>query len=141
MCVPKISTASVSPKPPEYLAAEAEPFRCFDRRQNVRNAREAEAVEVLQQSGIDVSPAREIALAHRAVEQEVERIGAAIRYPDDEIRVRDVMDERNMLVADALDVVLAIAVVEHGRALHRLDCDDLRAELGFEIIARAERSR
>ena len=43
-----------------------------------------------------------------------------------------------MLVADALDVVLAIAVVEQGRAFGRLDRDDLGAQFRLEVIAGGE---
>ena len=46
-----------------------------------------------------------------------------------------------MLVADALDVVLAEAVVEHRRALERLDRDDPRAVALLQPVAGAERAR
>src|SRR5208283_996354 len=50
-------------------------------------------------------------------------------------------DVRDVLVADPLDVVLAIAVVEEGRALRRLDRDDARSLLLLEPVARRERPR
>ena len=54
---------------------------------------------------------------------------------DHDVGVHHVVDQRNVLVADALDIVLAIAVVEHGRAFQRLDGGDLRAVPRLEIIA------
>ena len=45
-----------------------------------------------------------------------------------------------MLVADALDVVLAEAVLEHRRALERLDGDDLRAVLLLQPVAGGDRA-
>ena len=45
-----------------------------------------------------------------------------------------------MLVADALDVVLAIAVLQHGRTFESLDGDDRRAVSLLEIIARRDRA-
>src|ERR1044072_6364761 len=46
-----------------------------------------------------------------------------------------------MLVADPLNVVLAMAVVEHGRALDRLHRGNLAAMQRLEAVAGAERSR
>ena len=50
---------------------------------------------------------------------------------DDEVGVGDVVDQRHVLVADALDVVVAEAVVEHGRALEGLDGNDPAPWLSF----------
>ena len=46
-----------------------------------------------------------------------------------------------MLVADALDVVLAVAVVEHRRAFERFDRHDLGAVFVLEPVTCTERSR
>ena len=51
------------------------------------------------------------------------------------------MNQRNVFVADALDVVLAKAVVEHRRAFERLDGHDLCALSILEVVARSERAR
>src|SRR5579885_248727 len=122
-------------------AAETEPLCRLDRRQHVRNAGETEAVEALHQRRIDTAAVREIALTRIAVEQQIERIRAAVRDTDHDVRVQDIVNERDVLVADALDVVLAIAVHEHGRTFHGLHGDDLRAELRLQIIAGAQRPR
>jgi hypothetical protein len=50
------------------------------------------------------------------------------------------VDQRDVLVADALDVVLAEAVLEHRRALERLDGDDLGAVLLLEVVAGGDRA-
>ena len=50
------------------------------------------------------------------------------------------MDQRDVLVADPLDVVLAEAVAQHRRALDRLDGDDQRAEALLEVVAGADRA-
>ena len=46
-----------------------------------------------------------------------------------------------MLVADTLDVVLAVSVAQQGGTLGRLDGDDLRAVALLEPVARRERAR
>ncbi len=51
------------------------------------------------------------------------------------------MDERNVLVADALDVVLAITIVQHGRAFNRFDSGDLRAMTLLQVVTRRNRAR
>ena len=51
------------------------------------------------------------------------------------------MDERNVLVADALDVVLAVAVVEHRGALDGLDSSDPGTVISLEPFAGGQCSR
>src|SRR5579859_8196300 len=120
------------------LAAEFEALRRLDRRQHVRDAREAETIEARHQRGIDMPARRDILPPNLAVEQKIERVGAAIRDTHDDVAIEDVVNEGDVLVADALDVVLAVTVHEHGRAFDGLDRDDLGAELGLEIVPRAE---
>src|SRR5205823_5240233 len=71
-------------------------------------------------------------------EQQIELVGDAVGDADDDIGVHHVMYQRNMLVADALDVVLAIAIVEHGRTLQRLDRRDPRPVALLQIISRRD---
>ena len=54
--------------------------------------------------------------------------------------VGDVVDQRDVLVADALDVVLTETVVEHRRAFERLDRHDLRSVFVLQVVACSERS-
>ena len=50
------------------------------------------------------------------------------------------MDEGNMLVADPLNIVFAIAVVEQRRALERLDDADVGPERFLQMIACRQRA-
>ena len=60
---------------------------------------------------------------------------------DDGVGVHDVVDQRHVLVADALDVVLAEAVHQQRRALDRLDRGDPRPEHALQMVARRDRAR
>ena len=71
--------------------------------------RRISAGSILRRSG-------EIVAAALVAEQQIERIARRIRHRDHDVGIHDVVDEWNVLVADALDVVLAVAVAEHGRA-------------------------
>jgi hypothetical protein len=50
------------------------------------------------------------------------------------------VDQRDVLVADALDVVLTEAVLQHRRALERLHGDDAGAVLLLEAVPRRDGS-
>ena len=58
-----------------------------------------------------------------------------------EVGVLDVVNPRNVLIADAFDAVAAKAVLQHGRALKCLRCNELgtRVQL-LEVVAAAHRS-
>ena len=86
------------------------------------------------------TPVGEIAEPVLAVEHRVELIGGPIADRDHHVGVHDVVDERDVLVADALDVVLAEPVLEHRGALERLDGDDLRAVQILQAIAGGDRA-
>ena len=85
--------------------------------------REAEVGERVDHVGVDALAADEVGAAGVGVEQHVELVGGAIADADDDVGVHHVVDQRDVLVADALDVVLAEAVLQHRRALERLDGD------------------
>src|SRR5437899_11755015 len=70
----------------------------------------------------------------RCVEQHSEPVGGAVGYRRDYVSVRDVVDQRDVLVTDPLDVVLAVAVVQHRRALQRLDRDGHRSVALLEEV-------
>ena len=86
-----------------------------------------DVVELAHDLGIDLAPARHIGAPCIAAEEQVESVARVVGHADHDVGVHDVVDQRDVLVADALDVVLAIAVLEHGRAFERLDGDDLGA--------------
>ena len=113
----------------------------LDRGDDVRQPGNADIVELADQFRIDLPPPAEVTAAAFAAEQQVERVAGGIRHADNDIGIHHVVDQRDMLVADPLDVVLAMAVVEHGRAFDRLDRSNLAAVQRLEAIAGAERSR
>ena len=55
-------------------------------------------------------PPRQIVAARVGVEHGIEPVGRLVADADHQIGVHDVVDQRHVLVADALDVVLAVAV-------------------------------
>ena len=58
-------------------------------------------------------------------EEHRQLVGGPVGDPGHQVGVHHVVDERDVLVADALDVVLAEPVGQHRRALQRLGRDDL----------------
>ena len=64
-----------------------------------------------------------------------------VAHVDDHVRVHHVVDQRDVLVPDALDVVLAEAVPEQGRALQGLGRDDRRAVALLQVVACCDRAR
>src|SRR4029077_20947038 len=84
---------------------------------------------------IDLPSPADVTATAFAAEQQVESVARRIRAPDHDIGIHHVVNERDVLVADPLDVVLAVAVVEHGRAFDRLDRGNLAAMQRLEGIA------
>jgi hypothetical protein len=82
----------------------------------------------------------EVLAAGVGVEEGVEFVGRLVGDGDDDVGVGDVVDQRDVLVADALDVVFAEAVLEHRRALERFDGDDLGAVLLLQPVAGGDRA-
>ena len=85
-------------------------------------------------------PIDEMGLARIGVEQGVERVGRTVAHRDDVVGVHHVVDQRDVLVADALDVVVAEAVLQHRRTLECFDRHDPAAVGVLEIVAGAERA-
>ena len=83
----------------------------------------------------------QVAQTFVGVEQHVEFVSGAIRNVDDQVGIHHVVDERNVFVADALDVVLAVTVLEHGRALQRFDSTNCGAEQILQAIASSDGAR
>ena len=82
----------------------------------------------------------QVAEAVVGVEQHVELVGGPVADGHDDVGVHHVVDQRDVLVADALDVVLAEAVLEHRRALERLDGDDPGAVVVLQPVAGGDRA-
>ena len=113
--------------------------RGLDGAQQVGDPGQAEAGEAVHQRRGPALARHKIGLALAAVEQQVEGVRALIGDADHQVAVHDVVDERHVLVADALDVVRAVAVVEQGRAFDRFDHRDARAQGLLQVVAGAQR--
>src|SRR5260370_20958215 len=87
---------------------------------DIGKPRDADVIEGSHHIRVDLSPPRQIAAPDIASKQEIERIRGQIGHADDQVGVHDVVDEGNVLVADALDIVLAISVPKHGPPLYSL---------------------
>ncbi len=112
----------------------------LDGAQDVGNRRQAEVDERARDCLRQAEAAGKVVTPDLGVEDGVEAVGGLIRDADHEVGVHDVVDQRHVLVADALDVVLAVAVVEQGRALDGFDDRDLGAVLRLEVVASRERA-
>ena len=112
----------------------------LDRGDDVGKSRDADVVELAHDLRIDLAPPRQVGAPGIAAEEQVERVARVVRHADHDVGVHHVVDQRDVLVADALDVVLAIAVLEHGRTFERLDGGDLRAVPLLELVAGGDRA-
>ena len=139
--VPYISAPSVATVTIDVVRAEPLLLRDLDRRQHVADAREAERGQ-----RVDDAPRARRAGGARysrpagSLNSTSSRSVAPVRDGDHDVGGHHVVDERDVLVADALDVVLAEAVLEQRRALERLDGDDQRPEPLLEVVAGADRA-
>ena len=88
----------------------------------------------------DTLRSRQVLATLARVPQHVEFVGGDVADGAHDIGVHHVVDQRDVLVADALDVVFAVPVLEHGRALERLDGDDLGAVVVLEPIPGGDRA-
>jgi hypothetical protein len=77
----------------------------------------------------------EVIATDLVIKQKIQSIAGGVGYRDHDIRVHHIVNERNVLVPDTLDVVLAIAVVEHRWAFKRFDSRDPGAVQFLEPIA------
>ena len=71
----------------------------------------------------------------RSIEQHIEFVGCAVGNRGNDIGIHYVVNERNVLVANSLNVVLAKSVFQHGWALKGLNSNDLRSVLIFQMVA------
>src|SRR5262249_60037850 len=117
------------------VAAEIKMPGDLDGGDDVGQSRDADIVKGPDRISVDLSPSCQISPPDISPEQHIERISCQIRYAYDNVRVHHVVNERNVLVANALDVVLAVSIAQHGGALERLDSNDLAAVAQFQIIA------
>ncbi len=97
-------------------------------------------LELGNQGGVEPELVGQVLPPDLGLEHQVELIGHLVADGDHDIGVVHVVDQRDVFVADALDVVLAKAVLEHRRTLERFDSHDLGAELRLEVVACSNRS-
>src|SRR5262249_38713999 len=113
--------------------------RELDGGNDIGPARYADLAEDRPKRWTDILPRGKVRRALGRVEGKVQTIGVAVRNSDHSVGVHHIMDERNVLVPDALDVVLAIAVLQHCRTFESLDGRDRRPAAFLEIVASRNR--
>src|SRR5262245_53457570 len=79
---------------------------------DIRQSGNADILESAHHGGIDLASPDQITAPGIAAEQQVERIARQVGDTHNNVGVHHIMDEWNMLVADTLDVVLAVAVAQ-----------------------------
>src|SRR5688572_22005452 len=82
----------------------------LDSSDNVCKPGNSDVFELPDDFRINLAAAGQVVAADFAAEQKVQPVARGVGDPDYDVRVHDVVDERNMLVADALNVVLAVSV-------------------------------
>src|SRR5438552_18483101 len=82
---------------------------------DIREPGNADIVESSHHVRVELAASGQVAAPDIAAEQQIERVAGQIRYADDDVGIHDVVDQGNMLVTDALDIVLAVTI-EIGRA-------------------------
>jgi hypothetical protein len=117
---------------------ETQALRQLDGRDHVGDRREAEVVEGYEHVIADTTTAEELPPLLRS-EDHVEGIGHRVGDAHDDVGTRSVVDQRDMLVPNALDVVLAEAALEQRRALERFDDRAQRAVPLLQVVARRQR--
>ena len=133
IAAPSVATVRIDVVRPEVVV-----LRRLDRAEHVADAREAERRQPVE-NAVRHAASTQIATPAVGPEQDSETIGRPIGDRQGDVRVHDVVDQRDVLVADALDVVLAEAVVEQRWALERLTGDDERAEPLLQVVAGRDR--
>ena len=111
----------------------------LDGREHVADARQAQGGQVVDRLLRHPAPLGEVGVADLGVEEDAQLVGRPVGDRQRHVRGHHVVDQRDVLVADALDVVLAEPVAEHRRTLERLDRDGQGARLLLEVIAGADR--
>ena len=117
----------------DVVRPEPEHLGAGDRGEDVADGREPEVTQRVQDAGRDAS-AGEVGQPLGLVDHDLEVVGRPVAHRGDEVVAHHVVDQRHVLVADALDVVLAEAVLEQGRALEGLGGEHLGAVDVLEVL-------
>ena len=123
------------------VLSEPQPARGLDRAEDVADPADAEerreTVRGLSQAA---SRGQEVA-AHRLAHELEAQQAFLVVDAHHGVQVRHVVDPRDVLVADPLDGVPAVAVARERRALDRLEADDARPEARLQGVAGRDRAR
>ena len=122
------------------VRTKAKQLRGLDCGNGVADSRETKVWQGVDYFLWNVLTLHQVVTTSRGIEQHVEFIGYTIGNRSDDVGVHHVMNEWNVLVADALNVVLAETVLEHGWALKRFNGNDLGSVLIFQMVARTNSS-
>ncbi len=122
------------------VGAEVEELGGLDRGEHVADRREPEVLKRRHDVGGHALRPGEVLAPGVGVEEGVEFVGRLVGDRHHDVGVHHVVDDRDVLVADALDVVLAESVLEHRRAFEGFDGDDLRAVLLLQPVAGGDRA-
>ena len=122
----------------DVVFAEFHILRCLDGREDVGDRREAEVFEAVDEFFFDAAARGEVFATGFGVIEGEGVVGGFVGERQDEVGVHDVVNEWDVFVADALDVVIAEAVVAERRAFEGFDGDGLGSVCFFEEVASAD---
>ena len=115
-------------------------LRHLDTTQDVCDTRDTQEAELFGELALHTH-GYQIIDTLRCVEQSEQSLAVLVVDVNDHVGVLDVMDPRDMLVADALDAVTAEAVVQDRGALQGFADAELEVRvLLLEVVARAHRA-
>ena len=125
----------------DVVFAQLVVLRHLDTAQDVGDAADTEVAEGFDKVAVESEGVDQVGLARLGVEQPQQSLAVLVVDSDRHVGVLDVVDPRDVLVADALDAVTAEAVVEDGGTLERFADAELQVRiLLLEVVARAHRA-
>ena len=122
----------------DVILSEIHVFGGLDGGEDVGDGGESEVFEALDEFGFHAAAVDEVVASGVGVVEGEGVVGGLVGEAKDEVGVHDVVDEGDVFVADALDVVIAESVVEECRAFEGLDRDGFGAVVVLEVVARAD---
>ena len=74
------------------------------------------------------------------IKHQVQAVCCLITDRGHQVSIHHVVDQRNMFVANSLDIVFAVAVVQHGWTFERFDRNDLCSKIILEPVSCSQRA-